>query len=540
MPCQEGLRIYGRDSGQDAYKIKLTFNFDDGILISNEPGGGMYKGKYVVLIVLMAAIFVFPCALFAAEKGEKSDKDAILQELGSFIDRNSNMLRTVIFSMGDEYSRENKTDEAVALYEKAVKILPKDEDFLNRLGSLYNQKRDYAKAAEVYKKMTEMNPANTWYFNMLSDAYRNAGEKEKAIAVWEELAKSSKDANVFMQAANFYSSENDIEKAITAVKKASEFDPKNVSYLQSLESFYMRLEKFNEAEAVCKKVIEISEDQWSKDWAGMELINIYQRQNKLPELAARFEKELAQAPKELGNYKKLAELYQRNNERDKAIGVYEKASGDGIADRDIHDRLLNLYEQSEDIDKAKKLVEKMVEMVPGDTYLYERLANLLGRAGKIDEAKKAWGRFLEKVQGDAGAFSRYGDRLNEWGETDSAIEQYRKAQVLDVNNLWYTMRIADILIAKEKFDVAKKELNNIIARTTDTWMKQEAERKLNDINARMGASKEVPPFPETAKPEKGEIKEKPVPVIEPEPEKDKDEKAPAEKPEKKRKGWFGR
>ena len=487
----------------------------------------MYKRKYAVLIVLMAAIFVFPCTLFAAEKGEKGDKDAILQELGSFIDKNPNILRTVIFSMGDEYSRENKINEAIALYEKGVKLLPKDEDFLNRLGSLYNQKRDYVKAAEVYKKMAEVNPGNVWYFNMLSDAYRNAGEKEKAMAVWEELAKTSKDANVFMQAANFYSSENDIEKAVTAVKKASELDPKNVSYLQGLESFYMRLEKFNEAEAVCKKVLEVSQDQWPKDWAAMELINIYQRQDKLGELAARFEKEVAQAPKELGNYRKLAELYQRNNERDKAVEVYEKAASQGIADRDIHNRLLDLYEQAQDVDKAKKEIDQILGISPGETYLYERLANLLGRAGKIDEAKKAWAEFLKKVSGDAGAFSRFGDRLNEWGETDSAIEQYRKAQSLDVNNLWYSMRIADILIAKEKFDAAKKELNNIIAKTTDTWMKQEAERKINDINARTSAPKE-------------EIKEKPVPVVEPKGEKMVPEKAPAEKPEKKRKGWFGR
>lgn len=501
----------------------------------------MYKGKYAVLIMLMAAIFVFPGALFAAEKGEKSDKDAILQELGSFIDRNPNILRNVIFSMGDEYSRENKIDEAIALYEKAVKLSPKDEDLLNRLGGLYNQKRDYAKAAEVYKKMTEINPANVWYFNMLSDAYRNAGEKEKASGVWDELAKKSSDANVFIQAANFYSSENDMEKAIAAVKKASELEPKNVSYLQNLESFYMRLEKFTEAEAVCKKVLELSVDPWMKDWVAMELINIYQRQDKLGELAARFEKELAQAPKELGNYKKLAELYQRNNERDKAIGLYEKASTDGIADRDIHDRLLNLYEQSEDVDKAKKLVEKMIGISPGDTYLYERLANLLARAGKTDEAKKTWSEFLKKTSGDAGAFSRFGDRLNEWGETDSAIEQYKKAQSLDVNNLWYTMRIADILISKEKFDAAEKELNNIIAKSADTWIKQEAERKISDINARMGTVKEAPfiPAPTPTEPEKREVKEKIAPVVEPAAEK-KTEQAPEQKPEKKRKGWFGR
>ena len=61
----------------------------------------------------------------------------------------------------------------------------------------------------------------------------------------------------------------------------------------------------------------------------------------------------------------------------------------------------------------------------------------------------------------------------------------------------------------------EKELNNIISKTTDTWMKQEAERNINDINARTGVPKE-------------EIKEKPVPVVEPKGEKRSPEKAPAD------------
>ena len=409
------------------------------------------------------------------------------------MDRNPDILRNVVFSIGDDYQRNNKIDEAISLYEKATKVLPNNEDFLNRLGALYNQKGESAKAIDVYKKLTELKPDNAWYFNMLSDAYVNAKQNDKAASVWDDLLKNSKNAEAFSQAANFYNRINDTEKAISAMKKAAELKPDNASYLQNLESFYAKAEKFSDAEAICNKVLAAAKDQWQKDWANSELVNIYQKQNKTADLTAKFEKDLASAPKDISQYRKLADLYQRNNEQDKALGVYEKAVSAGLEDRDINNRLLDLYETSGKFDKAEAQLKKVIAGNPNDNYLYERLANLLGKAGKLDDAKKAWQDFLAKVPNDAGAYSRFGDKLNEWKDVDGAVAQYRKAQAMDANNLWYTMRIADLLIGKEKFSDAKKELANIAANTKDTWLKQEAERKIKDIDARLTSKVEAAP-----------------------------------------------
>ena len=248
---------------------------------------------------------------------------------------------------------------------------------------------------------------------MLSSAYRNAGQKDKAAMVWGNLTKNSKNAEVFIQAANFYSGENETDKALAAMKKAVELTPDNINYLQMLEGFYMRAEKFSEAEALCDKIAAAAKDQWLKDWSNMELINIYQRQNKLADLAGKFEKELGQFSKDISIYKKLAELYQRSNEQDKAIGVYEKALANGLDDRDVSNRLLDLYERSNKLDKAEAQIKKIIAASPQEIYLNERLANLLNTAGKKDEAKKAWEQILAKSPADAGAFLRYGDRLNE-------------------------------------------------------------------------------------------------------------------------------
>ena len=56
----------------------------------------------------------------------------------------------------------------------------------------------------------------------------------------------------------------------------------------------------------------------------------------------------------------------------------------------------------------------------------------------------------------------------------------------------------DIFVGKNNFDAAKKELNAIIAKATDSWTKQEAERKIKDIDARSSMAAKVTPVPTQA------------------------------------------
>jgi len=506
----------------------------------------MFRRNCAVLVIFVVTLALLPMTVFAATQ---ADKDALLAELSAFMDKDPEIIRNVVYSMADGYSRDDKTDEAIALFEKALKVLPDNEDFLNRLGDLHNRKEDYVKVVEIYKKLTVAKPENIWYFQRLSDAYRSADKNDEAGAVWDGLIKISKNAEAFMQAANFYSSIEDLDKAIAAAKKAAELGTENTGYLQNLESLYVRAEKFSEAEAICADVLKSAKDEWMKGWANSELVNIYQRQDKLAELAVRFEGDLAASPNDLSQYKKLASLYQRNNQRDKATEVYEKAVNAGVADRDIDNELLYSYESAEDFDKAVAQMKKIMLAQPEDNYLYERLANLLTRAGKKDEAKKTWQEFLVKVPDDAGAASRYGDRLNEWGDVAGAIQQYKKAQAMDSNNLWYTMRVADLLIANERSAEARKELSSIIAKTTDDWMKQDAERKILEMDARSKeAAASAVVETKAVAPEQAEVVKAATPEATEEvkvaPEEEvKQEAAPEPKPKpkkKKKRGWFGR
>jgi len=401
----------------------------------------MPERSYLALCIFAAAMLALPFPVLAVEK---ADKDAILQEISGFIDKNPGLIKRFVFSMADEYMRQNKSGEAIALYEKALKVLPDNEEILNRMADTYNRKADYLKAAEIYERLAELKPGSVFNFQKLASAYRNAGEKDKAALVWENLTKDSKNPGIFMQAADFYSGENDMEKAVVAVKKASGLAPDNMNYLQTMEGFYVKAGKFPEAEDVCNKIFSAAKNQRLKDWAETELVNIYQKQNEAPRAEARG-------------------FFERNTERPLPIR--------GLKAAVLRPRMYKLG------DLAARL-EKDLAQAPNDINKYKTLADI----------------YIRK------------------NEQDKAVAQYRKAQAIDAGNLWYTMRIADIFIAKKDVGAAKKELSYIIAGTTDERLKQEAERKLKgmelsqDVTA--AAPKPAPIKPAVKKEAKPEEKKK--------------------------------
>ncbi|HAZ10655.1 MAG: hypothetical protein A2047_04175 [Omnitrophica bacterium GWA2_41_15] len=440
----------------------------------------MFKRKYAVLVILAAMVLALPAMAFSVEK---ADKDALLQELRASMDKNPDVLRNAVFQTGDEYMRQNKVDEAIALYEKALKALPDNEDLMTRLANMYSQKQDYKSSADIYKKLTELKPENAFYFNMLSDAYRNGGDKEKAAGVWKDiLAKKPDDAGILSQAANFYSSINDMDNAILLAEKLAKLEPSNAGYLQALAMYYSSADKIDKAEAVYNKIIETAKDPWQKESAGRELLNIYQKQNKLDDAAKSYEAALQKNPNDIAQYKILAELYMRKGDNAKVLDVYERAVKADPNDREIANRLVDAYESNGKLDQAVAQIQKLIQANPSETFLTDRLSSIYERADKKEDAKKVWEALLAKGTNDAGLYGRYADALNRMGDSSGAIVQLKKAQQLDSNSMFYTLRMTEILAANNQQDEAKAILTKLINEAKDSWVKEDAKRRLEQID----------------------------------------------------------
>jgi len=159
-------------------------------------------------------------------------------------------------SSAEKYVQQGKLQNAIAEYEKIIKVDAKDQTVLNTIGDLYARVGDTARAIEYFKKV--------------GDGYAADGFTVKAIAVYKKISKlqpslegTLKLAELFtqqglfndaraqyLQVAEEFLRTGELERAIGIFKKTLEMDPDNVAMKLRLAEVYLRLGKKNEASTI--------------------------------------------------------------------------------------------------------------------------------------------------------------------------------------------------------------------------------------------------------------------------------------------------
>nr|MBU1327737.1 tetratricopeptide repeat protein [Candidatus Omnitrophota bacterium] len=148
-------------------------------------------------------------------------------------------------------------------------------------------------------------------------------------------------------------------------------------------------------------------------------------------------------------------------------------------------------------DQSAGQVQVFKQANPSDTFLEESLASEYERDGKKEDAKKTWKALMAKDTNNAELYGRYADALNRMGDASGAIAQLEKAQQLDSNNnMFYNLRMAEILAANNQQDEAKAILTKLMNETKDSYIKEDAKRRLDKIDAK----KNMPPAPKSGAP----------------------------------------
>ncbi len=310
-----------------------------------------------------------------------------------------------------------------------------------------------------------------------------SGEPESAAeATWEKrIAENPADANVMIWASNFYRDAGNLERAVSLAKRAVELEPENVWHLRNLADIYKIAGDDGELENVYKRIVEVTDEQWFKDWATGELLNIYQRQNRLDEVLPEFAVGLEERPDDITQYNRLGELYVRKGEMEKAIEIYKKALEVFPDNRVISERMLSIYEARGNFSEAIMLLQKMISMAPNEASLLERVANLYNEVGKKEDAKNTWETVLAMVKDDPSLHSKYAGLLYRWGDVDAALAQIAKAEGLDAGNLNYTLEKAVMLKDSGRIEEARKAFEKVSAEAKEDWMKAEADKGLDEM-----------------------------------------------------------
>jgi len=235
-------------------------------------------------------------------------------------------------SKGLEYYKTGKLDEAIAGYNKAIDLNPRDSDaYLNR-GVAYHDKELYDQAIYDYGKVIELKPQDAIAYSNRCESYRKKKIYDQAISDCTTAINIKPDyATAFNNRGAAYDGKRLHDQAVSDYSKAIELDPKYPEPYRNRCSVYIEKKRFKEAITDCTKAVELKPDY----------------RNAYYDRSLAYH-DLKEYQKSLSDLNKVIELNPNDAE------AYNQRA-------DVHDHLDDLGNAIKDLKKAKELGYKIDE-----------------------------------------------------------------------------------------------------------------------------------------------------------------------------------
>jgi tetratricopeptide (TPR) repeat protein len=152
-----------------------------------------------------------------------------LKDLNDAIGRSAAIRPILFYLRAQLHASQNRLDEAIADYSKAIGEMPENGDLYFLRGSAHEAKKDYEQALSDYNRMVEFSPKNVAYWTTRGNFFMQRGDHEGAIADYSEAIKLAPDRpESYTSRANAYDRLNRAVDADGDRKRAAELASRKV------------------------------------------------------------------------------------------------------------------------------------------------------------------------------------------------------------------------------------------------------------------------------------------------------------------------
>ncbi len=258
-------------------------------------------------------------------------------------------------ALAQQYIRNNKTKEAIQIYEQITKAMPEDFESRSQLASLYSRERQHDKALKTWEALLKADPENSRYQDGIINAYRASSKISEALELAQNyLTAEPQNSAHHARIARLYSSDGQVEKAIAAYKKSIELKPGDRRIYEDLARLYTQNNEFDDAEETYKEAIKFAERDWDKEHFERQLMELYRRQGKLDQILKDAEEK---GTLTLKMQTEIAKQYKDKGESQKAITAYRKALTLATQDHERRNISLQLMEEYAKVGEDKLVLE---------------------------------------------------------------------------------------------------------------------------------------------------------------------------------------
>ena len=196
----------------------------------------------------------------------------------------------------------------------------------------------------------------------------------------------------FIEAGESAFLNGDVQQAIKAYRKARPCDPYNARSHLRLGELYKNLERFDEAESMFIRALEIDPEYL---WSYIVLGRLYLEKGMYDRGAEMFRKVIEKDPRHVEAYLEVGQYYWNERKYEEAEEMFLKALEIG---QDLHgalELLSLLYEDFGEIEKAKEMIKRAIELFPEQDWPYARLGWCYREEGNEKEARKMFRKARE-------------------------------------------------------------------------------------------------------------------------------------------------
>jgi len=270
--------------------------------------------------------------------------------------------------LGFAYQELGQHDKAIAVFEEAHKLSPKDPAVSSYLIEANIAAKKYSAAADLARAAVADNPDNLRLMRLQAQALRHSGKADQGIAVLEDaVRKHADDPTAYVALAQLYSDVDRGGQAVKVLQDAQSKFPSDTSIVFELGAVYDKQKKFADAEATFKQL-------------------------------------LAREPENSAALNYLGYMLAERGERlDESVNLLKKALQIEPENGSYLDSLGWAYFKSDKLDLAEDSLRRAADQLKTNSVIQDHHGDVLFKLGRVDEAIAAWTRALN---GDGDSVSR--------------------------------------------------------------------------------------------------------------------------------------
>ena len=340
--------------------------------------------QYIKLIWLRAGLLCLALVVFSVWTYQRNQVWENYLSLWTDVAMKSPNKARPRVSLGYGLRKEDRLDEAVREYTKAIQLNPDYAQAYNGLGAVLREQGKIDEAIQQYRKALQISPKYAAAYNNLGVALREQGKTKEAIQQFRIALKLEPDLpDALNNLGNALINEGKTDEAIEHLRKLLQLSPHNAIAHFNLGSAYLKQDRTDEARKQFTAAMDLDPDLAQPHNSMGTLL---EKQGKPNEALQHYRKAVELDPDFDKAHNNLGLALAKQGKSGEAVAHYRRALEINPDYADAHNNLGGELLRQGRLDEAREHLAAALDLDPNLAHAHSNLGLVLLQKGKIEAA----------------------------------------------------------------------------------------------------------------------------------------------------------